>query len=133
MQNPHIGLGPENSSKNLKMAPNMANFVYFFSFFFVFSGPSPGCGIVHVFRFFVFPGLRGFWALYQVRKLATQDCARFHQEEVRNQGESNMHQIVVTVSCRLCPPFLEGEFAVFCTGKRPVSMGSHIISTESPV
>ena len=29
------------------------------------------------------------------------------------QGESNMHQIVVTVLCRLRPPFAEGEFAVF--------------------
>ena len=29
-----------------------------------------------------------------------------------DQGETNMHQIVVTVSCRLCPLFPEGELAV---------------------
>ena len=44
------------------------------------------------------------------------------------QGVSNMllcymHQIVVTVSCRLCPPFPEGEFAVFRYRKTPCFYG----------
>ena len=42
---------------------------------------------------------------------------------VLSQGESNMHQIVVTVSCRLCPPFPEGEFAVFRYRKTPSFYG----------
>ena len=41
----------------------------------------------------------------------------------QNQGESNIHQIVVTVSCRLCPPFPEGEFAVFRYRKTPCFYG----------
>ena len=40
-----------------------------------------------------------------------------------------MHQIVVTVSCRLCPPLPQGSG----TGRRPVSMGSPTISTDFPV
>ena len=34
-----------------------------------------------------------------------------------------MNQIVVTVSCRLCPPFPEGEFAVFRYRKTPSFYG----------
>ena len=34
-----------------------------------------------------------------------------------------MHQIVVTVSCRLCPLFPEGEFAVFRYRKMPCFYG----------
>ena len=39
------------------------------------------------------------------------------------QGESNMHQIVVSVSCRLCPLFPEGDFAVFWYRKTPCFYG----------
>ena len=41
-------------------------------FIFVFSGPDPGWGISWLFHiFFVFPSLRGFWALYQERGIAS--------------------------------------------------------------
>ena len=36
-----------------------------------------------------------------------------------SQGESNMHQIVVTVSCRLLPPFPKGNWPFSGTGKPP--------------
>ena len=49
------------------------------------------------------------------------------------QGESNMHHIVVNVLCRLCPLFPKGNLPFSGAGKRPVSVGSHTISTASPV
>ena len=54
------------------------------------------------------------------------------QSGIAIQGESNMHRIVVTVLCRLRPPFPEGEFALSTTGNPPVSLGRPTISTESP-
>ena len=42
------------------------------------------------------------------------------------QGESNMHQIVATVSCHICPPFSRRGTCRFpVLEERPVSMGSH--------
>ena len=41
----------------------------------------------------------------------------------QDQGESNMHQIVVTVSCRLCPPFPGQELPFSGTGKMPCFYG----------
>ena len=38
---------------------------------------------------------------------------------VEAQGESNMHQIVVTILCRLHPPFPQGELALFRYRKTP--------------
>ena len=53
------------------------------------------------------------------------------------QGESNIHQIVVTVACRLCPLFPEGEFAVFRYKKTPCFYGKsyyfYRISCRNPL
>ena len=62
------------------------------------------------------------------------EMSRFHLPELLGlggpsqapsnlQGESNMYQIVVAVSCRLCPPLPEGEFAVFRYRKTPCFYG----------
>ena len=49
-------------------------FRYFFGVFFVFSGASPGWGILYFFHnFFAFPGFRGFWALYHLRRILIQE------------------------------------------------------------
>ena len=57
----------------------------------------------------------------------------FYQQlwETDFQGESNMHQIVVTVLCHLHPPFPWDELPLFWYRKTQLSAGSPTISTGS--
>ena len=69
-------LGPSGnfrkSAPRVKKAILGAHFRIFSVFFSYFRGPTRGGGFRDFFRiFFVFPGLRGFWALYQERGIAT--------------------------------------------------------------
>ena len=49
------------------------------------------------------------------------------------QGESNMHQIVVTVSCRLCPLFPEGEFCRFLVPENALFLWEVILFLQNPL
>ena len=80
---PHPRLPPQNTKKIPEKCKN-SNFwaiLYFSVIFFVFSVGNLRWGILYFFRnLFVFPGFRGFWALYHprgiVRLRAIKGCFR---------------------------------------------------------
>ena len=66
----------KNYRKNTKMAEKLP-FLYFFGIFFrIFGGATWGRGFCNLYffrNFFVFPGFRGFWALYHPRGIVIQN------------------------------------------------------------
>ena len=65
------------------------------------------------------------------QSLASAASVRRVAAEWNCQGESNMHQIVVTVSCRLCPPLPQGEFAVCRYRKTPCFYGEALLFLQT--
>ena len=69
---PHPGSGPE-TTKEIQKNTKTAQKFRIFCIFSYFRSPTRGREFCVFFRIFVvFPGLRGFWALYQERAIATQ-------------------------------------------------------------
>ena len=83
---------------NAKMV-TLGRFCIFGVFFCIFGGQFGVGDFVFFSYFFGFPEVRGLWALYHPRRIAS------------------IHQIAVTILCRLHPPIPQGDSALFRSRK----------------